>query len=157
MSLSPVWAINKCTDANGKVNFSDLPCPLSSVATKPIVKPSSGGHAIDDVVIANSAAASNGDIEGMKRTSVQGESFDKIPVGKQRDQMIALLKYAAPVQVVIVSRNISADGQTATVKATGKYRNMATELLEPTKGLVQLQLVNGSWKILDNSWSPDKW
>lgn len=157
ISLSPVWAINKCTDSAGKVNFSDLPCPANSVATQPVVKPSSGGHAIDDVVMASSIAASNGDIEGMKRTDAKTENYDKLLVGKQRDQMIALLKYAAPVQVVIVSRNISADGQTATVKATGKYRNMATELLEPTKGLIQLQRVNGSWKISESAWSPDKW
>jgi Domain of unknown function (DUF4124) len=157
MSLSPVWAINKCTDSNGKVNFSDLPCPENSIASKPVIKPSSGGHAVDDVVMAASIAASNGDLEGMKRTDVKTESYDKLPAGKQRDQMIAFLKYAAPVQVVIVSRNISADGQTATVKATGKYRNMATELLEPTKGLIQLQRVNGSWKISESAWSPDKW
>jgi hypothetical protein len=156
-ALTPVWAINKCMDSSGKVNFSDLPCPESSVASKPVIKPSSGGHAIDDVVMASSIAASNGDLEGMKRTDAKTESYDKLPVGKQRDQMIALLKYAAPVQVVIVSRNISADGQTATVKATGKYRNMATELLEPTKGLIQLQRVNASWKILESAWSPDKW
>ena len=24
--LSPAWAINKCTDANGKVSFQDAPC-----------------------------------------------------------------------------------------------------------------------------------
>lgn len=156
-SHSPVFAINKCTDSSGKVNFSDLPCPANSVATQPKVKPSSGGHAIDDVVMASSIAASNGDIEGMKRTDAKTDSYDKLPSGKQRDQMIALLKYAAPVQVVIVSRNISADGQTATVKATGKYRNMATELLEPTKGLIQLQRIGGSWKILESAWSPDKW
>ena len=156
-ALTPVWAINKCIDSKGKVSFSDLVCPENNVATKPIVKPASGGHAIDDVVIAASTAASQGDFEGMRRTSVKPESFDTIPAGKQRDQMLALVKYAAPVKIVIVSRNISADGQSATVKATGQYRNMATELLEPTKGLIQLQRINASWKILESAWSPDKW
>ena len=25
--LSPAWAINKCTDAQGKVSFQEAPCP----------------------------------------------------------------------------------------------------------------------------------
>ena len=157
MKPTPVWAINKCTDSNGKLNFSDLPCPTNNVATQAVVKPSSGGHAIDDVVIAASTAAANGDFEAMKRSSTKTDSFDKTPPGKQRDQMLALIRYVAPVQVVIVSRDISKDGQSATVKTTGKYRNMATEMLEPTKGLIQLQRVSGSWKISESAWGPDKW
>lgn len=155
--LSPIWALNKCVDAQGKATFTDTPCAASSKAAVTAAKPASGGSAIDDVVIASSEAASRGDFEGMRRTSVKSDEFDKVPPGKQRDQLLALLKYAAPVQVVVVSRDISADGQSASVKATGKYRNMATELLEPTKGIIQLERSNGSWKVAKSEWGPNKW
>lgn len=155
--LSPVWALNKCTDPQGKVTFSDTPCSASSTAALATVKPASGGNAIDDVVFASSDAAARGDFEGMRRTSAKVDAFDTTPPGKQRDQMLALVKYVAPVQVVIVSRDISPNGQTAVVKATGKYRNVATELLEPTKGLIQLQRINGQWKISESAWGPTQW
>jgi hypothetical protein len=155
--LSPAWALNKCVDAQGKVTFTDTSCVASSKAAVAVAKPASGGNAVDDVVIASSEAASRGDFEGMRRTSVKTDEFDKVPPGKQRDQLLALLKYAAPVQVAVVSRDISADGQSATVKATGKYRNMATELLEPTKGIIQLERSNGSWKVAKSEWGPNKW
>jgi hypothetical protein len=155
--LSPAWALNKCVDAQGKVTFTDTPCAATSKAAVSAAVPASGGNAIDDVVLASSYAASRGDFEGMRRTSVKTDEFDKMPPGKQRDQLLALLKYAAPVQVAVVSRDISADGQSATVKATGKYRNMATELLEPTKGIIQLERSKGSWKVAKSEWGPNKW
>ncbi len=157
LAAAPSWALNKCVDAQGKVTFTDTPCASSSKAAVATVKPASGGGSIDDVVLAASEAAARGDFEAMRRTSAKTDAFDKTPPGKQRDQMLALIKYVAPVQVVIVSRELGADGQTAVVKATGKYRNMATELLEPTKGLIQLQRVNGSWKIAESAWGPNKW
>lgn len=155
--LSPVWALNKCTDPHGKITFSDTACSANSTAVVAAIKPASGGNAVDDVVLASSDAAARGDFEGMRRTSAKTDTFDATPSGKQRDQMLALIKYVAPLQVVIVSRDISPDGQTAVVKATGKYRNMATEPLEPTKGLIQLQRINGQWKISESAWGPTKW
>lgn len=39
--LAPAWAINKCTDANGKVSFQDAPCP--GQGEKIEVKPTTQG------------------------------------------------------------------------------------------------------------------
>lgn len=153
----PASALNKCTDAQGKVTFTDQPCATDSKAVPTSAKPALGGSAIDDVVLSSSEAAARGDFEALRRTAAKTESFDAVPAGKQRDQLVALLKYVAPVQIVITSRDISPDGQTAVVKATGKYRNMATELLEPTKGIIKLQRENGSWKVSGSEWGPNKW
>lgn len=151
-------AIEKCTDAQGKITFSDRACPADHRAVTQVVRKSSAAaHLVDDVVLATSAAAARGDFGAMRSTSAKPESFDQTPAGKGREQMLALVKYAAPINVVIASREISRDGLQATVLATGKYRNMATELLEPTKGKIVLVRMGGVWKVLESEWGPDKW
>lgn len=151
------WALNKCVDAQGRVAFSDQPCPAGAQASKPDIRPASSGHAVDDVVIDSSQAAARGDVEAMRRTSANPASFDNLPTGPARDKALALLKYVAPVQVVVVSREYSADQTRAVVRATGKYRNLATDALEPTRGRIDLVRINGQWKVERSEWGPDKW
>lgn len=151
-------AIQKCTDASGKVTFSDTACPSEHKAVTQTVRKAAGsGHPVDDVVLASSSAAARGDFEALRSTAAKTDEFDKTPPGKRRDQLLALLRYAAPVDVAIASRDISPDGLSATVLATGKYRNMATEMMEPTKGKITLVRVGGSWKVLESEWGPNKW
>jgi hypothetical protein len=153
-----VWAANKCVDAKGKVTYTDQPCASDAKPSTTRIKTGvTGNHAIDDVVISSSEATARGDIDALKRTAAKTDEFDKLPPGTARDQVVALLKYAAPVKVVIAARDISPDGQSAIVKATGQYRNMATEQLEPTKGIIHLQRINGDWKISKSEWGPNKW
>jgi hypothetical protein len=154
---APGWAaMNKCVDAQGKTTYSDQPCPYDSKASKPAARPSAG-NPIDAVVLDASEATASGDWEGMRRSAARPEQFDKAPPGAGREKVLKFLKYVAPVQVVIVSREVSPDGRSAVVLATGMYRNMATELLEPTKGRISLVQVNGSWKIDKSEWGPNKW
>lgn len=151
-------AIQKCTDASGKVTFSDTPCPADNKSvTQSLRKATASGHPVDDVVLASSAAAARGDFEALRSTAAKTDEFDKTPPGKRRDQLVALMKYVAPVDVAIASRDISPDGLNATVLATGKYRNMATEMMEPTKGKITLVRIGGSWKVLESEWGPNKW
>lgn len=149
--------MNKCVDSQGKVTFSDQPCPQNTQSSKPGIKPAATGHAVDDVVIASSGAAARGDWEGMRRTSSRPEVFDKTAPGKEREQALALVRLMAPVQVVIVSRELSADGDRAIVLATGMSRSLMTELMEPTKGRIELVRINGQWKVERSEWGPKKW
>jgi Domain of unknown function (DUF4124) len=150
-------AIEKCTDAQGKITFSDRACPADHRAVTQAVRKSSAAHPVDEVVLATSAAAARGDFDAMRSTSAKPETFDQTPAGKGREQMLALVKYVAPIDVAIASREISRDGLQATVLATGKYRNLATEMLEPTKGKITLVRMSGVWKVLESEWGPNKW
>ena len=153
----PSWALNKCTDAQGRATFSDQPCPRDTQASKPVIRPAATGHAVDDVVIASSEAAARGDVEAMRRVSADPDSLNKLPTGPEREKLLALLKYIAPVEVAIVSREFNADNTRAVVRATGKSRNMATGLIEPTRGRIELVRINGQWKMQKSDWGPDKW
>lgn len=155
---SSAAAIQKCTDTSGKVTFSDTACPADHKSvTQTVRKVAASGHPVDDVVLASSAAAARGDFDALRSTAAKTDEFDKTPPGKHRDQLLALMRYAAPVDVAIASRDISTNGQNAIVLATGKYRNMATEMMEPTKGKITLVRIGGSWKVLKSEWGPNKW
>lgn len=161
MSVSPSWALNKCTDASGKVTFTDGACPQGKGAVvKAVATPAAsaqGSHPVDAVIQAHLDAGRQGNFDALKRLSADRETLDKITPGKQRDELMSLLKMVLPPKVSVAGREFSADGQNAVVKVSGPHVNPMTSQPTDMKGIVTLKRVANAWLIVDSQWGEKKW
>lgn len=160
--------VNKCIDTEGKLTFTDMPCPAKSVEM-PEPKADPLARRAD---AARTAPSSSSQAQRDVRTAfiqyhraVQqlnwNEYLQLVPT-ERRAKMegfgkgaLAALNAIQPKEVEVVDTVINGDA--ATLKAKGKSPTMVAGANAESHGTIRMLKENGVWKVDAPGWSNQAW
>lgn len=157
---SNAQALNKCTDSNGKVSYSDIPCAQGSA--KPALAPSANvamqantgaanAGALASVFAKYATSVKSGDLSSCLTTLSQQFRAKVEPTGEQGLMMMRMM---LPYSLIYGNEEISPSGDKGVLKVKG----MAQSIISPaqdqmTYGTIEFVKEAGAWKIGRQSWS----
>ncbi len=159
---SNAQAVNKCTDVNGRVSYSDVPCAQGISSIKPAQVPSANTTTQVNTVTANAgalasafskyaSAVKSGDLGSCLTTLSQQFRAKVEPAGEKG---LMMLRMALPYSLIYGNEEISPSGDKGVLKVKGMAKSFISSGQDQmTYGTIEFVKEAGAWKISRQSWS----
>ena len=158
-------AINKCTDANGKVSYSDQPCvqginsnnkttqaPAVTAATQVGTDASHKG-VLGDVYSRYVSSVKSGDMSSFLST-LSTQTRAKVEPSGEKSLMI--MRAMIPYSLVFGKEEIASSGDKGVLKVKGMMKSFISGEGQMSYGTIEFLREMGAWKISRMSWSSNE-
>ncbi|MDE2049351.1 MAG: DUF4124 domain-containing protein [Betaproteobacteria bacterium] len=154
-------AENRCVDKFGKVTITDQVCPQGSTKSE-VDSRLMSRHSVDAAVQRYVSAWLKGDAEALTRSSVRTdigflELRHRLTDPAHRDAALRTIEYSAPRNVKLVKVEFTPQGGQALAYCSAQVKDLNTDALQPTRGIVRLVRVGVDWKVESDDWGPQAW